>query len=83
MQEIESERQALLSGQEQVDKFKQLLLKQRDIMITFTNRLNERDESIFQLQEELDAYDVLHNDTLLKLEKVYNRCRALEDLLRA
>jgi len=38
-----------------VDRYKQLLLKQRDIMIALTARLNERDETIIQLQEELDA----------------------------
>uniref|UniRef100_A0A7S1QWY4 Kinesin-like protein n=1 Tax=Neobodo designis TaxID=312471 RepID=A0A7S1QWY4_NEODS len=41
----------------QVDRYKQLLLKQRDIMLNLTQRLNERDETILRLQEELDAYD--------------------------
>jgi kinesin family protein 3/17 len=34
----------------QVDRYKQLLLKQRDIMIALTARLNERDEQIMTLQ---------------------------------
>ena len=34
----------------QVDRYKQLLLKQRDIMIALTQRLNERDEQIMALQ---------------------------------
>ena len=33
-----------------VDRYKQLLLKQRDIMIALTARLNERDEQIMTLQ---------------------------------
>lgn len=41
----------------QVERYKQLLLKQRDIMLNLTTRLNERDESILRLQEEIDAYD--------------------------
>jgi kinesin family protein 3/17 len=32
-------------------------------MIALTSRLNERDETIIQLQEELDAYDRIHKDT--------------------
>jgi hypothetical protein len=40
-----------------VDRYKQLLLKQRDIMIALTARLNERDDQIISLQEELEAYD--------------------------
>lgn len=34
----------------QVDRYKVLLLKQRDIMIALTARLNERDEQIMALQ---------------------------------
>ncbi len=41
----------------QVDRYKALLVKQRDIMIALTARLNERDDSILGLQEELEAYD--------------------------
>jgi hypothetical protein len=41
----------------QVDTYKELLLKQRDIMLALTKRLNDRDDVIVTLQEELDAYD--------------------------
>lgn len=41
----------------QVDRYKALLVKQRDIMIALTGRLNERDEQLLRLQEELEAYD--------------------------
>jgi hypothetical protein len=34
----------------QADRYRQLLLKQRDIMIALTARLNERDEQILSLQ---------------------------------
>eukprot|EP00698_Gefionella_okellyi_P014420 TRINITY_DN4002_c0_g2_i1.p1 TRINITY_DN4002_c0_g2~~TRINITY_DN4002_c0_g2_i1.p1 ORF type:complete len:1024 (+),score=306.20 TRINITY_DN4002_c0_g2_i1:27-3098(+) len=57
LQELELERQGIEEDKAQVDRYKQLLLKQRDIMIALTARLNERDESILALQEELDAYD--------------------------
>mmetsp|Transcript_3747 Transcript_3747/g.5684 ORF Transcript_3747/g.5684 Transcript_3747/m.5684 type:complete len:1075 (+) Transcript_3747:68-3292(+) len=57
VQELERERQSIEEDKAQVDRYKQLLLKQRDIMIALTARLNERDESILALQEELDAYD--------------------------
>mmetsp|Transcript_4076 Transcript_4076/g.15328 ORF Transcript_4076/g.15328 Transcript_4076/m.15328 type:complete len:868 (-) Transcript_4076:107-2710(-) len=57
LQEIERERQSIDEDKAQVDRYKQLLLKQRDIMIALTARLNERDETIISLQEELDVYD--------------------------
>ena len=40
--------------QRQLEKYKQLLLKQRDIMIALTSRLNNRDETILQLRSELE-----------------------------
>eukprot|EP00161_Ancyromonas_sigmoides_P016059 TRINITY_DN4279_c0_g2_i1.p1 TRINITY_DN4279_c0_g2~~TRINITY_DN4279_c0_g2_i1.p1 ORF type:complete len:490 (+),score=197.20 TRINITY_DN4279_c0_g2_i1:1077-2546(+) len=55
--DLERERHALGEDRAQIDRYKQLLLKQRDIMIALTGRLNERDASILALQEELDAYD--------------------------
>jgi kinesin family protein 3/17 len=44
--ELEQERQSIEEDKAQVDRYKQLLLKQRDIMIALTARLNERDESV-------------------------------------
>lgn len=49
LSEIERERQQIEEDKAQVDRYKQLLLKQRDIMIALTARLNERDETIIQL----------------------------------
>ena len=54
----------------QVDRYKQLLLKQRDIMIALTQRLNERDEQIMALkQDELDAYDRHQKELEEKLDE--------------
>lgn len=41
----------------QVARYKQLLLKQREIMINLTQRLQERDEAIIGLQAEADLKD--------------------------
>jgi hypothetical protein len=57
LRELEAERHNVEADLAQVDRYKQLLLKQRDIMIALTTRLNERDEQIMTLQEELEAYD--------------------------
>lgn len=37
-------------------------------MIALTGRLNERDETIIQLQEELDAYDRINRETEIYIE---------------
>ena len=50
MAKIEKERQSMEGTNTQTDKYKKLLLKQRDIMIALTERLNERDETILALQ---------------------------------
>ena len=44
--ELERERESIEQEKAQVERYKQLLLKQRDIMIALTQRLNERDEQI-------------------------------------
>eukprot|EP01022_Parablepharisma_sp_SALTPOND_P020695 TRINITY_DN3846_c0_g1_i1.p1 TRINITY_DN3846_c0_g1~~TRINITY_DN3846_c0_g1_i1.p1 ORF type:complete len:725 (+),score=104.86 TRINITY_DN3846_c0_g1_i1:732-2906(+) len=81
LQELEKERQQIEEDKAQVDRYKQLLLKQRDIMIALTARLNERDETIIQLQEELDAYDRIHKETEDKLENRMARVQMLENCL--
>ena len=73
LRDLEKEREIISEDIAQVDKYKQLLLKQRDIMIALTGRLNERDETIVQLQEELDAFDRLHQETEDKLEESQNK----------
>ena len=51
-------------------------------MIALTTRLNERDETIIQLQEELDAYDRIHRETEDQLEMRDRRVLDLETILR-
>ena len=80
--ELEKERQQLEEDRAQVDQYKQLLLKQRDIMIALTTRLNERDETIVQLQEELDAYDRIHYEAEQVLEMKRSHIEQLEEVLK-
>lgn len=47
MMELEKERQSIEEDKQQVDRYKGLLLKQRDIMIVLTAKLNERDQSVW------------------------------------
>lgn len=51
-------------------------------MIAMTSRLNERDETIIQLQEELDAYDRIHKDTEQVIDVKQGRILQLEDFIR-
>ena len=57
IRELEADRQEAEVGRAQVGRYKAVLLKQRDIMIALTARLNERDEIVIRMQEELKAYD--------------------------
>ena len=80
MYDLEKEREQLEEDRAQVDQYKHLLLKQRDIMIALTIRLNERDETIVQLQEELDAYDRIHYESEEMLELKNLRVDQLEQV---
>ena len=82
LQEFEKERQQIGEEKAQVERYKQLLLKQRDIMIALTNKLNERDEAIVQLQEELDAYDKINREQEDLVENKNQRIFVLENILK-
>ena len=51
-------------------------------MIALTSRLNERDETIIQLQEELDAYDRIHRETEQTIELKQLRVNQLENFIK-
>ena len=82
LQEIERERNQIEEDKTQVDRYKQLLVKQRDIMIALTARLNARDETIIQLQEELDAYARIHRESEMQIESKQERVAHLEKIVR-
>lgn len=82
IEDLEAERMRLVDSQAQVDRYKSLLQKQRDIMIALTTRLNERDEAIGQLQEELDAYDKIHKEAEIGMEFYKKRVLSLENELK-
>lgn len=50
-------------------------------MIALTARLNERDETIIQLQEELDAYDRVNKESEEVSERRRARVKRLESAL--
>jgi kinesin family protein 3/17 len=72
--EIEKERQQLEEDKAENEEYREILLKQKDIMNSLTNKLNERDEYIAQLQEELESAE--KNEQGLK-----NRVQLLENIL--
>ena len=51
-------------------------------MIALTSRLNERDETIIQLQEELDAYDRINRETEQIIESQQMRILQLEQFVQ-
>lgn len=51
-------------------------------MIALTARLNERDETIIQLQEELDAYERINRDTETIADKKQDRIMQLEHIMK-
>ena len=57
LKSIEAERHEAADSTRQVERYKAVLLKQRDIMLGLTARLRERDERIAELQLEITASD--------------------------
>lgn len=82
LQEFEKERQQLEEDKVEVERYKSLLLKQRDIMIALTTKLNERDETIVQLQEEVEAYDKINHQQEELLELRQNNINLLVNICK-
>lgn len=57
---IENQLKELEQQKAHLSQYKDLLRRQRDIMVALTNKLNERDEAIIQLQDELEAFDKIY-----------------------
>jgi len=81
LSELEKERSTIEEDKAQVGRYKQLLLKQRDIMVALTQRLHERDESIIALQDEIDSRDRHSAELEEQLDRRGTRLLALERLL--
>jgi hypothetical protein len=69
--DIEKERITIEEEKAQVDRYKQLLLKQRDIMIALTQRLVERDEQIMALQVHNCTQQTKHLQRLVYMSYPY------------
>ena len=57
LRDLEREAQAAEAGKAAADRYRALLLKQRDIMVALTTRLSERDAAILTLQADMEASD--------------------------
>ncbi|CAN0114556.1 unnamed protein product, partial [Ectocarpus sp. 13 AM-2016] len=79
--DLERERNTIELEKEQVERYKQLLMKQRDIMIALTQRLNERDDVICALNDELEASEIhqeLMEDALdMRTQQLFHLQKAL------
>lgn len=82
LKELDRERQQIEDDKAQIDRYKQLLLRQRDIMIALTVRLNERDETILLLQDEVDILEKKNKQIEENLKKQALRNEQLEKLLQ-
>ena len=73
--ELEQERKQLEDDKVHVERYKHLLLKQRDIMIGLTSRLNERDETIISMQQELAQNETRIKSLYSNTQKNFDRVR--------
>ncbi len=77
IQEIEKEKEKMFEDIHENEQYKDILNKQKDIMIALSNKLNERDEIIANLEEQLEIL----NDQETNLNNYAMRINQLEALL--
>jgi len=80
--EIEKERKELENNKAEFNQYKDLLLKQRDIMIGLTEKLNERDQANIQLNNEIEAYDNLTQNYETKISNLECKVYQLEKFIQ-
>ena len=79
--DLEKERNQLEDNKVHIERYKHLLLKQRDILLNMTQRLNERDESIIAMQKELASGESKLNKVSKLLVQGTSRIKELERIL--
>ena len=77
IQEIEKEKEKMFEDIHESEQYKNILYKQKDIMIALSNKINERDELIANLEEQILLFD--NQDDVLS--NYYKRINQLEALL--
>jgi kinesin family protein 3/17 len=82
LMELDKEKRSVEEEKMLVERYKQLLLKQRDIMIALTSRLNERDETIIALQEDLDTNNKHYKELEDANNDMFGRIAYLEGKLQ-
>jgi kinesin family protein 3/17 len=82
LQEFDKEKQLIEEEKAQVDHYKKFLQKLRDIMISLTTRLNERNETIDQLQEEIEVYEKIIRNLEDDIDIKIHRINILEDAMK-
>lgn len=78
LEKLEQEQQENLN---QIEKYKALLLKQRDIMIALTEKLNQRDDSIIHLHNEMEIVENINFESETNISRLENRVALLEDFI--
>ncbi|KAE8304049.1 Kinesin-16 [Giardia duodenalis] len=57
LNQIELERNELLNEKRHIEQYREMLLKQKDIIISLTGKLDERDKHLSELNEQLEEAD--------------------------
>lgn len=81
IREILCDKIEILKKDPSEDAYKGVLLQQNLLLETLTIRLGERDETVLQLQEELEAYDRIYFETIELLKLKNERISILEEFL--
>lgn len=63
LNQIELERNELLNEKRHIEQYREMLLKQKDIIISLTGKLDERDKHLNELNEQLEEADEEQQNT--------------------
>ena len=70
-----------LNEKNPMNEYKDLILKQKQMMMDLTQKLGQKENYIIQLQEELDSYDNVHVETEELLNIKNQKIKQLENII--
>lgn len=81
LNQIELERNELLNEKRHIEQYREMLLKQKDIIISLTGKLDEKDKHLNELNEQLEEVDEEQQNTENEIVYLRRAVRFLADKL--
>lgn len=71
-----------IEGKNQTEIYKEIIMKQRDIMVELTEKIQEKEDDLQRMRKEINTFDKIHQEMKEALNKSNTRTQILEQELK-